>query len=334
MSNEGNTMNARQIGGALAAIVGLALLVPGTAGATGGYPAVVHGHSPALHPEGVAYDPTRHTFLVGSLFHGTVSVVAPDGSTRTLVDDPRIVGTVGLHVDAARGRILVTYGDIGISEGAEPDPAKRRTGLGIFDLRTGAARHVVDLAVGPGHTANDVTFDRDGNAYVTDSESDVIYKVDPVGHASEFLRDPRFAKTPTGAAGINGIAWHPDGYLLVGKYDTGQLFRIPTRGRPVATEVRLDHPLVGADGIALHRNGDLVVVTNNLGGAPEAVDALTILRPRNDWHAARELSRDLWPVDDPTTVADAPFGDYAVSGNLAILLGGLGTSDEFTLRRR
>ena len=29
-----------------------------------------------------------------------------------------------------------------------------------------------------------------------------------------------------------------------------------------------------------------------------------------------------------------PFGDYAVSGNLAILLGGAGTSDEFTLHRR
>ena len=326
----------RRLGGALAAVVGLALLTPGNAGAATNreYPVVVHGHAPALHPEGVAFDPTRRAFLVGSLFHGTVSVVAPDGTTTTLVDDPRLVGTVGLHVDAARGRILVTYGDIGISGGAEPDPAKRRTGLGIFDLRTGAALHVVDLAVGPGHTANDVTFDRDGNAYVTDSESDVIYRVDPAGHASEFVRDPRFAKTPGAAAGINGIAWHPGGYLLVGKYDTGTLFRISTSGHHEVSEVRLDRPLVGADGIALHRNGDLVVVTNNLGGSPDAVDALTVLRPRDNWHAARELSRDLWPVNDPTTVAVSPFGDYAVSGELAVLLGGAGTSDIFTLRRR
>lgn len=329
-------MNTRHIGGGLAAILGLALLVPGSAGAATHprYPAVVRGHSPALHPEGIAYDPTRRAFLVGSLFHGTVSVVAPDGTTRTLVDDPRMVGSVGVHIDAARGRILVTYGDIGISEGAEPDPAKRRTGLGIFDLRTGAARHVVDLAVGPGHVANDVTFDRAGNAYVTDSASDVIYRVDAAGHASEFLRDPRFTPAPGAAAGINGIVWHPDGYLLVDKSDTGQLFRISTRGRPVVTEVRLDRRLPGADGLALHRNGDLVVVTSNLGGQPDAVDALTVLRPRAGWHTAHEVGRTLWPVEDPTTVAVSPFGDYAVSGNLAILLGGLGTSAEFTLRRR
>ena len=312
-------MNTRLIGGVLAAIVSLALVVPGSAGATthSRYPAVVHGHASALHPEGVAYDPTRHAFLVGSLFHGTVSVVAPDGTTRTLVDDPRIVGTVGLHVDAARGRILVTYGDIGISEGAEPDPAKRRTGLGIFDLRTGAALHVVDLAVGPGHTANDVTFDRDGNAYVTDSVSDVIYRIDPAGRASEFLRDPRFAPAPGAAAGINGIVWHPGGYLLVGKYDTGTLFRIPTRGPREVSEVRLARPLVGADGIALHRNGDLVVVMNNLGGSPDAVDALTVLHPRDDWHVASEISREAWPVNDQTW-----------------RLGGTGTRGQLTLRRR
>lgn len=76
------------------------------------------------------------------------------------------------------------------------------------------------------------------------------------------------------------------------------------------------------------------MVTNNVGGLPGSEDALTVLRPRDNWHAARELSRELWPVDDPTTVAVAPFGDYAVSGNLAVLLGGAGTSDEFTLRRR
>lgn len=323
-------MNTRA--GAIVLAIGLVLLVPGHASAAT-YPAVVNGNAPSLHPEGITFDPTRRTFLVSSLEHGTVSIVSPDGRATTLVDDPRMVGTVGVHVDAARGRILVTYGDNGLSEGAEPDPAKRRTGLGIFDLRTGAARHVVDLAVGPANVANDVAFDRAGNAYVTDSVADVIYRVDPAGRASEFVRDPRLAPTPGALAGINGIVWHPDGYLLVDKFDTGELLRIPTRGQPTITEVRLDRPLLGGDGMALRHNGDLVVVTNDLGGTPGAVDALLVLRSHDGWRTARERSRDLWPDQDPTTVAASPFGDYAVSGDIAVWFTGA-TTDTFTLRRR
>jgi sugar lactone lactonase YvrE len=316
----------RLLGGTLALAAGLVL--PATAHATTGLPAEVVGHAPALHPEGIAYDPTRHAFLVGSVRHGTVSVVAPDGSVRTLVADPRMPSTIGLHVDAARGRILVCYGDIGVSDHSQPDPALRRTGLGIFDLRTGAPLHVVDLADGT-HTANDVTFDRAGNAYVTDSMGDTIWRVDAAGHASVFVQDPRFAGT---GVGINGIVWHPDGYLLVGKYDTGTVFRIPTRGAPEVTEVRLARPLIGADGLALHANGDLVAVTNTLA-APAAVEAVTVLRPVAGGRALRVLDTEPWPVAHPTTIAVSPFGDYAVSGQVDVLLGG-GTSDTFTLRRR
>jgi sugar lactone lactonase YvrE len=320
-----------RFGGALVAIAGLTLMAPSAAGATR-YPEVVAGHAASLHPEGIAYDPSRRAFLVGSVKHGTVSVVAPDGSTTTLVDDPRLPSTAGVHVDPFRGRILVTYGDIGVADRTEPNPELRRAGLGIFDLRTGAARHVVDLAVGPAHLANNVAVDRAGNAYVTDSASDLIYRVDPAGHASVFVRDARFAPQQPGTIGINGIVWHPDGYLLVGKYDTGTVFRVDTIGRPRVTEVRLDRPLVGIDGIALRGNGTLLAVTNSLA-APTGADTVTVLGLRPAGRVAHELSSIAWPVPFPTTIAVAPFGSYAVSGELNVLLGGGGTTDTFTLRR-
>jgi sugar lactone lactonase YvrE len=317
-----------RVGAALLVAAGASAVAPGVAAAGHGYPPVVNGHAPALHPEGITYDPSRRAFLVGSLRHGTVSIVAPDGSATTLASDPRIPSTAGLHVDPVRGRILAAYGDIGVAVNSEPDPAKRRTGLAIFDLRTGAIRHLVQLAVGAGHLANDVAIDHAGNAYVTDSASDVIYRVDPAGRASEFVKDARFATT---SFGINGLVWHPDGYLLVGKYDTGKLFTVSTRGRPVVNEVALDRPVVGADGLALRRDGSLIVVTNN-AGAPDATDTLTVLRSGNGWRSARETRREVWPVNDPTTVALSPFGAYAVSGDITVLLGG-STSDTFTLRR-
>jgi sugar lactone lactonase YvrE len=319
--------------GALVALAGLALLAPSADAAGHRYPPVVAGHAPALHPEGIAYDPSRHAFLVGSVRHGTVSVVAPDGSARTLVDDPRMPSTAGVHVDPVRGRILVTYGDIGVADRTEPNPELRRTGLGIFDLRTGRPQHVVDLGhldpAGAAHLANDVAVDRAGNAYVTDSASDEIYRVDPAGRPSVFVRDARFATT---TVGVNGIVWHPDGYLLVGKYDSGAVFRIDTAGRPTVTEVRLDRPLLGVDGIALRGNGTLLAVTNTLS-APAATDAVTVLRLRDGGRALREVSSTAWPVPFPTTIAVSPFGGYVVSGELDVLLGTGGTTDTFTLRR-
>jgi sugar lactone lactonase YvrE len=320
-----NAITRRWFTGALTAAASLALLTPGSAAATNRFPAVLNGHAPSLHPEGVAFDPTRGTFLVGSLKHGTVSIVNRDGSATTLVDDTRMAGTVGLRVDAPRGRVLVCYADTGISDHSTPE---RHTGLGIVDLRTGRVRHLIELGTGT-HVANDVTIDRAGNAYVTDSGGDTIYRVDPAGHATAVVSDPRFAST---SVGINGIAWHPGGYLLVGHYATGTLFRVTLGAHPEVTEVAIDRALVGADGLALRPNGTLAVVTNHIGSSGE--EAVTVLASRTNWRTAHEVAREPWPVSDPTTIAVSPFGDYVVSGDLSILINTGQTTDNFTLRRR
>lgn len=285
--------------------------------------------APALHPEGVAWDPTRRTFLVSSLRQGTVSVVTRHRTVRTLVSDPRMVSAVGITVD--RGRVLVAYGDIGVGVRSNPDPAKRVAGLGIFDLRTGRARHVIDFAQVPGvppgpHVGNDVAVDRAGNAYVTDSFAGIVFKVDVHGRASVFARDPRFTAP---AFGINGIVWHPGGYLLAVNYATGALFRIGRHGE--VAEVALDQPLIGGDGLALRRDGSLIAVTNSAGGP--GPDAVRTLRPTGSgWSAARTSDLRAWPVKVPSTVAVTPYGAWVLSGRLEVLLTG-GTADDFVLRR-
>src|SRR6266516_4476896 len=101
-----------------AAGLALAAAVPGASAAhERARPApVIEASAPTLHPEGVAWDPTRRAFLVSSVRHGTVSLVRTDGSVRTLASDPVMVSTFGVHVDAARHRFLVAYGDIGFGE--------------------------------------------------------------------------------------------------------------------------------------------------------------------------------------------------------------------------
>jgi sugar lactone lactonase YvrE len=306
----------------------LVILIAGPAAATPApksTPEVITGRSAELHPEGIAWDPLRHTFLLGSLRHGTVEVVR-DGTTKTLISDPRMVSTFGVHV--VRGRVYVAYGDMGLGRRSTPDTTYKASGLGVFDLATGRPLHVVDLAIGPGrHSANDVTVDFAGNAYVTDPATDALYRVDRDGRATVLVRDPRFGSD---TIGLNGIAWHPSGFLLAVRYDTGALFKITRSGG--ISEVALDRPLIGGDGIDLRPDGSLAVVTNSLMSTGEA--AVSVLRSDDGWRTARTTHRTApWGDDEPTTIARSPRGSYVVDGDLGTLVTGTETSDAYTLRR-
>ncbi|MFI9810689.1 SMP-30/gluconolactonase/LRE family protein [Saccharothrix variisporea] len=309
----------------LIALVAALLLVAAPAQASPS-PHVVSGHSAQLHPEGITWDPVRRAFLVSSLRHGTVEVVRPDGTTRTLVRDPRMVSTFGIH--AVGTKLYVTFGDIGLSARSTPDTTGKSSGLAVYDLVTGRLLHFVDLAIGEGgHSANDVAVDRRGNAYVTDPSSDAIYRVDPHGRATVLHRDPRFASA---SIGLNGIVWHPAGFLIAGRYDTGTLFKIPVDNPSAFTEITTDQNLAGADGLDLRPDGTLAVVTNALG-AP-GTNAVTVLRSHDNWQTARTTRRTApWGDDEPTTITHSPHGSYAVDGNIGALLAGT-TSDAFTLR--
>ncbi|MCC8247420.1 hypothetical protein [Saccharothrix luteola] len=300
------------------------VILTATPAAATAAPGVITGRSAALHPEGIAWDPLRHAFLLGSIRRGTVEVVR-DGTTKTLISDPRMVSTFGVHV--VRDRVYVAYGDMGLGARSTPETTYRSSGLGVFDLATGRPVHVVDLAIGPGrHSANDVAVDHAGNAYVTDPASDALYRVDRGGRATVLARDPRFGSD---TIGLNGIVWHPRGFALAVRYDTGALFKITRSGR--VSEVALDRPLVGGDGMDLRPDGTLAVVTNSLGAPGEA--AVSVLRSGDDWGSARTAHRVApWGDDEPTTIARSPHGSYVVDGDLGVLVGGTGLSDAHTLR--
>ncbi|MBM7790193.1 SMP-30/gluconolactonase/LRE family protein [Tenggerimyces flavus] len=302
---------------------------PAAAASRAAPPAVIDGSAPTLHPEGVAWDPSRKSFLVGSVRHGTVSIVKTDGSTRTLANEPRIVFTIGVHVDARRNRVLAAYADYGVGTRSTPETVQKQAGLAIFDLETGRTKHLVDLAMGPGpHVANDFAIDRAGNAYVTDSTSDKIYRVDTRGRASVLVQSPQLA-SPIGD-GMNGIVWHPDGYLLAVRYDAGVLLRIPLSRPHRFEEVRLDWPLVGG-GLVLRPDGSLLVVSNALGQRLDG--AGSVLRTRDGWRSATTVGESApWADAVPTTAAVSPYGTYVASGRLDLLVAGTPT-DRFTLRR-
>ncbi|WP_345696487.1 hypothetical protein [Kitasatospora terrestris] len=307
-----------------------------TAAQTGRYPAVLVGHGDSLHPEGAGWDPVHRRFLVGSMRHGTVAAVRPDGSTAVLVDDPALVTVVGVHVDAERGRILVANGDTGAGLRSTAATTRRVAGIGAYDLATGRRLFYTDLAAvaadGGEHLANDLVVGPDGTVYVTDSFAPVVYRVAPGGTASVLVRDDRLAPQP-GAFGLNGIV-RSGGTLVIGKYDDGTLWRVP-----IARPERLSRipvagdgdRLLGLDGLLSRPDGTLLGITNHLGGS--GAESRVELRSADGWRTARLTAVRPTPDAATTVLTPGPGGSvYQLSGRLDLLFAGTPV-DEFTLRR-
>ncbi len=227
-------------------------------------------------PEGIEYDTKSGRLLTGSLSEGTIFEIKNDGSVTAAVTDPDLKSSIGIEVDKDRDRLLVANSDFTIFQGKGAGQAK----LGVYNLSTGARLAMVDLAAADAnapkdatHFANDVAVGSDGTAYVTDSRTNVVYRVDPDYKASVLHR---FA--PAKDLALNGIVYHPSGYLLVTGGAT--LYKVPISNPAGLTEVKLPEPVPGQDGMVWMSNGRLAIVSNS----DNRVVALT---SNDDWATAQ-----------------------------------------------
>jgi hypothetical protein len=216
-------------------------------------------------PEGVEFDTTARRFLTGSLVDGTIYEVGFDGALIPAVVDDELVSSIGIEADESRDRLLVANADRAVIGGQSRGFAK----LGVYRLSSGERIAMVDLgAVAGGNDdsvllANDVTVDGEGNAYLTDTRMNVVYRVDTNYEASVLYR---FEPTP--GLGLNGIVHHADGYLIVVAVGgQGLLYRIPVDEPDDARRIELSQPATGADGLLWSADGSLIVVSNSTGSA-------------------------------------------------------------------
>ncbi|WP_022824352.1 SMP-30/gluconolactonase/LRE family protein [Hymenobacter norwichensis] len=257
----------------------------------------------ALHPEGIQYDDANKRFFVSSRTEGRIGIVKDDSTYTQFADDAQLISTIGLNLDASRNRLLVAISDNNTNP-ARTNPATQRrlAALAIYNTTNGTRTSYVDLgSLRPmqNHFANDIAVDSQGNAYITDSLSPIIYIVTPQGLASVFLENAQLSGG-TGF-GLNGIVFHPDGYLLVAKANDGALFKVPISNPNSFSRVTTSQNLTGADGLLLTDNQTLLVVsgsqstvfrmsssdgwanTSNSGSfATGAVSPTTITRRGND----------------------------------------------------
>jgi sugar lactone lactonase YvrE len=245
-------------------------------------------------PEGIEYDSTNGRVLTGSLSEGTIFQIHSDGRVTPVVSDPDLLSSVGIEVDEPRDRLLVANADRSVFQGGGAGQAK----LGVYNLTTGERMAMVDLAAviadAPDdavYFANDVAVGDDGTAYVTDTRMNVIYRVSPDYQASVLHRFE-----PAEGVALNGIVYHPSGYLLVASAAT--LYKVPLDNPAQASQVTLPEEVPGQDGMLWTADGRLAIVSNS----SNRVVALT--------------SSDEW-----TTAQLAGVATYAVQATTAAAVG-------------
>lgn len=232
------------------------------------------------YPEGIAYDSIKKTYFVSSARLGTVGTVSDNGDYKGLVSDPTFKSSYGLKVHPDGKRLFVCVGDANYSKFTSPDTRKKMARLVGIDKTTGKKTDDIDLSglVVGNHFPNDLTFDNQQNAYITDSFANVIYKVDPNGQASVFADSPIFK---TEGVGLNGIVHHPDGYLLTVSSGTGALYKIALNNPKAVSKVGLEQFFVNGDGLLLTSVNKLIVVQN--GGS----DKIYELQSDDNWISAK-----------------------------------------------
>ena len=284
-----------------------------------------------LYPEGIDYDFKNEKFLFSSLYKGAVYAMNAKDEAAVFATSSKLVLPTGIYTDELRNRLIVANADLGISQKSTSTSAGSIATVSIFNLTSGELIKEIDLknfTPNAGSCLNDIAVDTKGNIYITDSFSPNIYKIDDNYTATLFLTTPLFQPAPN-QFGLNGIVFHPDGYLLAVKTDDSKLFKI-SLSNPAIITVVTGTTFSAPDGIELDKNNNLVVVENGLGLGKTHTFSST-----NNWTSASKISEtNIGKEEFPTTATLASDGNvYVVNSKLGKLLAGDKTQSSYTIQR-
>ncbi|CAN6561573.1 unnamed protein product [Malus baccata var. baccata] len=237
---------------------------------------VYHYHSTSWFRECAKWDDLNRRFLVSFIDGGIGQVTVPnDDPDAVLVEVPVVKhvdlagnASLGLLIDRPRNRLLVATADV---------KGNLYSALAAYDLSTWERVFLTQLS-GPSDEksfADDVAVDAEGNAYVTDCTASKIWKVGADGKLLSTIRNPLFKAKEwyKNLVGLNGIVYHPDGYLIVIHTFSGKLLKIDlAKGEEVKLIEVAGGPLTFGDGLELLSPTKVVVAGNPSGRLVESSD--------------------------------------------------------------
>lgn len=271
----------------LAPVAALIALLTFAAGASAALPKEYALPGPAVFPEGVTTQPASKHFFVSSTTDGTIFRGRIDRPTTRVFLRPGADGrTNAACLRATRTRLVVAGGTTNL--------------IFVYDIRT--RRLIRRLSTGSGGFLNDVTITPTGDAYLTDSQRGLVFRVPArlLRKRSRKVRTLtpayRLATTPVGTF-ANGIVPAGRRYLLVVGTSTGVLARIDLRTGLVQTVDLGGATLPGGDGMA--RDGRTLYAVN-------LASRVTEVRLARNWLSGRVIKHITSPAFRfPTTVAIA-----------------------------
>ncbi len=239
-------------------------LPPAAADAWIRLPAIHFATLPAgfAHPEGIAAD--RH----GNIYVTTFDITQAGGPGQLFVFKPSgrllrqvsVAGSSNLLLDLAfhpDGALLVI--DFGTARVLAVDPV-----TGDSTVFTTIPDVEPDPMVGPG--PNVLTFDDDGNVYISVSFQGRIWRTGPAGGmVTEWLASPLLRTAGVPPFGANGLAFNNhQTALFVANTGNDTVIKIPVSGSPlVAGEPKVFvNSVNGADGLIVDRDDNVWVAAN------------------------------------------------------------------------
>ena len=288
----------------------------------------------SLYPEGIQYSSLTEKVYIGSYFKGKIITMDLYGNINDFVIDDNLVAVVGIAIDEKNNRILVCNSDAGISLKSDDSTIGQLAEVISYDLRTGKKLQAIDLSelYQGANFLNDLVLDDNGNIYVTDSFSPVIYKIDKNNIPSVLISSERFS-VPQGAFGLNGIVFHHDNYLIVGKSFGGILYKIPLDSPKDFQEIEIGTSVNSLDGLLLSNNV-LLLASNNFTGAPFD-EAVYRIETSNNWNSGniKNIFTDLDGIY-PTTLTEINNGLFVNFGYFPELIDPNSTpNDNFKLQK-
>jgi len=268
-------------------------------------PSTIAFRSRNFFPKGMVYHPS-HGFLVGSVGNGHVWKVNDQGQVSEFVTDSRLndLSSQGLYIDYPRNQLLVgiansTAANYGYVENAHVAMAR-------VNLDTGAIESFVSLDNVRAENfkgamfANVLTCDPEGTVYLTESFGGSLWKIDIHGNASVFLSNENWGPEQKYIPGLNGIAYHKDGYLLLGRQGVGRMFKVTLGASPTTTEIVFPDTKrpSGINGFAFKENGNLVSVGKDDNDTPLVYE----IESNDNWNTARIIQTVTLSFEEPSSV--------------------------------
>ena len=263
-------------------------------------------NSPGLFPEGVEYNTKTGEFFLGSLGGNGIIKANKDGKAIQFSNEAPLQ-IAGIHIDYKKNKLYAA--GLNRTEAFDKDPNTHgNANLFIYDLSSGKLENNIDLtSVNPNqeaYFANDITYDKNGNVYVSDFKAGAVYKIDSNNKPSLFYKGDMLGLA-------NGLEVVDDKYIIVsdvvprdGKW---QLVKIPLDNPSNTSRVIMNDDIYRAfDGMLVNSDGTIIGVTHN---KEKTASYLLKLESNDEWKTAKVVGKALSKTRF-TTVAKVKDGEY------------------------